>query len=1048
MKIKKLKWILFSGIFAIVAAVSALTVGKIFGNAEPSWSENTLEAEYVYGQELEIPKRTLTDGDNEYEATVVVEKPDQTATRLTKVTLDQFGTYVVRYTANGQTVEESFLVRNLAYAFSGGNSSAQYGYDSRATEADSGLMVRLAAGETMNVNTVVSVEEMTKDNSLVEVYINPDTTSVIDFTELYLTISDAIDPSISFDIKAKYSKNTAVSYHTYVHAGVGGKYAYYNANGVIQKNKENDFPFGYPFGGISFNACSPGYNWVNGTYDGSTGPEVVGGKNSFRFAFDNNTKELYANEIVVCDLDDIAFFDIPFEGFPSGYATLSISAGGIVGSSANFVLQKWGSADLTDEILVDNVAPEIVLDTEYAEAPNGLVGQYYPIPTASATDIYSGKCKVSTNVYYNYGTEKPVMAEIKNGAFLAEKEGLYIIEYTAIDASQNQAVYAYPVYVEKSLDEIVVSIATPETTASVLGAWVNIPTASAVGGSGNKTISVVVKAPDGTETVIQNGFRPEQVGEYTVTYTATDYIGQKESDSYKVVVERGDKPVFVSEPVFPDYYISGKTYTLPEVEVRDYTSGKMTLVTATADVEGAYEELWDRELKQTIYSPLDTFSVTMGETFTPIVKENYEKVRITYKAGTVAYGTVEIPVVRTMVEEECDDGKGGTFVESVLDQTRYFVTNGVALEKMQDNITVTATEENGSWKFINPVYANDFALNLVADATASEYDGWRITLTDSKDKSVSLTFDVLKDGARSILSYNGKTYAMLVGFDSTSTSNLFKMGHKDGKLFIGSFTLQTTDFERFTSKCVYVEVSFINAKTFAAYKLQQLNGQTFNELQLDAILPKIYVNGDYGGNYTIGTTVSLPTAEAYDVLDPNLSFSLTVNAPDGTVVSDVNGVSLRDVDPAMVYTFTFKQYGQYSVTYTAQDSTYNTATFSYAFNIVEDIAPEIVLTSSYVTTAKVGDTVVMPSFEVSDNFSEAVLKYPDGDPVVSGTYKPSEAELFVVRSVSAPNGRVYYFWGKSNSIKVESAGTYTFRIQACDKAGNVATFVYTVEVKP
>ena len=44
MKIKKLKWILFSGVFAIVAAVSALMVSTISGKAEPSWSENTLKA--------------------------------------------------------------------------------------------------------------------------------------------------------------------------------------------------------------------------------------------------------------------------------------------------------------------------------------------------------------------------------------------------------------------------------------------------------------------------------------------------------------------------------------------------------------------------------------------------------------------------------------------------------------------------------------------------------------------------------------------------------------------------------------------------------------------------------------------------------------------------------------------------------------------------------------------------------------------------------------------------------------------------------------------
>ena len=88
----------------------------------------------------------------------------------------------------------------------------------------------------------------------------------------------------------------------------------------------------------------------------------------------------------------------------------------------------------------DEVAPKISIDEKYNALPNGVVGCNYPIPEATANDQISGDCKVDTKVYFNYGTNKQVDVQIKNGKFACSQTGTYTIEFTAKDAVGNKDV--------------------------------------------------------------------------------------------------------------------------------------------------------------------------------------------------------------------------------------------------------------------------------------------------------------------------------------------------------------------------------------------------------------------------------------------------------------------------------------------------------------------------------------------------------------------------------------------------------------------------------
>lgn len=300
--------------------------------------------------------------------------------------------------------------------------------------------------------------------------------------------------------------------------------------------------------------------------------------------------------------------------------------------------------------------------------------------------------------------------------------------------------------------------------------------------------------------------------------------------------------------------------------------------------------------------------------------------------------------------------------------------------------------------------------------------------------------------------HQGKEYEVRAGFVSGSTTNTFDIGYAKKKISVGSFAFdiekddEGNPFEGFKSGYVYVTLSFVGATEGAQYELLNINSQGIYSTKVDRIPPKILINGDYGGTFSLGSVVTLPTAMAADVLDPNVEFGLTVTAPNGDVVKDVNGVILTAVDPSQNYSFEINEYGSYNVNYSAKDTAGRTQPFSYVINVPDAEAPVITLTTSYVTTAKVGDTVIMPDFTVADNLSNNVLNYPTDDLSQSNDYDPAKESVFVSRCVITPNGEYIRMKGKQNAIQVLTEGVYIFRIQAHDAAGNIGYFTYTVTV--
>ena len=98
-----------------------------------------------------------------------------------------------------------------------------------------------------------------------------------------------------------------------------------------------------------------------------------------------------------------------------------------------------------------------------------------------------------------------------------------------------------------------------------------------VGGSGNKTLSTVVKnVQDGTiiDVDLNNpSVTPLKLGEWQVVYTAVDYIGCEGQATYNFVVTENSQAVFDSViPTLPKYIIVDSNNIIPNWSAIDYSA--------------------------------------------------------------------------------------------------------------------------------------------------------------------------------------------------------------------------------------------------------------------------------------------------------------------------------------------------------------------------------------------------------------------------------------------------------------------------------------------
>ena len=985
--IKKLRKTILTGLLGVsafllgAAATNVLNAGAL---ATDGWSEVTINETYLQGETLNIPERTFTLNGVETLANVVVTYPDRTTTTNQKLTLHTAGKYTVSYTAvvDGRIYkeEESFVANYRTVSYAGENTSVNYGSHHLVSTVN-GLVVRLAEKDKLLFNEVIDVSNSTLSEPLFEAFVTADAPGNLDFSKLFVQITDVTDPDNYFKVRFIHTQSSSGGPYTYILAG---------ANGQPMTGYESAFQTVHVEGNWG---ASARHSFLS--YYGSTSTEL--GQTRLSVRYDAATKEVYCGNEFVIDLDNPKYFSKLWDGFKSGKVQVSAWAEDYASSSANFVVTKVGKIDLASEIMSETTPPQITVETEYEKTamPKAMTGVGYPVPTATAHDLYSGACDVLVDVYYNYLSNPSLMA-ITNGKFTPNRVGRYAIVYTAKDNMGNQAKEVLWVDAEENLELPTITVNGSLPTSQNAGTLISLPTYTVEGGSGNSVVKIYVN--DGLEEkeITEKSYRFNAVGTHTFTYVATDYLERESEETLVVEVTAGDKPTFVDNVKMPEYFIAGAPYELPKLYANDYTSGKLERRLATVTVKDGN----------------GTKVIGANEKYTPSVTNNFDEVEVIYSIDGVVYPSFFVKTVKAKDAEGVHIGN-------------YFDLNGATLELGDKNSDVTATESNGSWRFANSLIAENMEIVLDAVPAKGEFDGWKITYVDSEDESIKIQLFIYKNGKGTTV-VAGKTQFedSAVGFASDSKSNRFKIGYANGGVVVNkanvamNTTVDGKPFNGFPSSKMYVTCEFINATAGAGYKVVEVNGQKVNSMTIDLVAPKIVILGAKGGTLPIGARTVLPAALAGDTLDPNVTFTLTVKSPSQQIVTSVDGVRLENVDPTQQYEIEIKEVGQYSIYYQAQDSfSGQTTPAGYAINVDDTKGPTFEFSTEFKKTAKVGDTLMIPSYTLSDNVDET-------------------KDIVKMNSCVAPSGEVIEM-GNSNSVIATVSGVYVFRVFAMDTSGNI-----------
>lgn len=995
----------------VCATVAASVVTKVNGSGGAVWSDVEISEVYAYGDTFAVPDRTLTIDGNGVKSLYTVTFPSGKTVRTKSVKLNETGNYTLRYyasVANKQyAAEEKFGVQGFGYRVDSDESSVKF---DRYTDfgADSeGLLVRLANGDKLTFTKPINVSALNRKDALVRFFITPEHQGAADFNKLTFTLTDVTDESkyLKIDVNRSQFSGNGLGISWVMGGGNDQDMAGYEKGKMIHVNDD----VGTPMYNLSFVAQEN-----SGSWDGparNIKPDLKHGV----ISFDYESKILYANAETVADLDSSDYYKDLWSGFSSENVRLTVSASGYSSATARFCLTEvlgLSADELKNNTFVDDEPPVITVDGDFEEMPTALIGRDYPVPVATAYDGIAGECDVQTEIVYGYYTDSPVSVSFTGGAFKPDRPGSYAIIYTAADGFGNKNQKILFVRAANKTPDITINLPTLPTEVE-LGTFVEIPKIEASGGSGRITVEVAVVFA-GERKIVENGFRPEEAGEYTIEITATDYVGVDKTETLTVNAVKGDKPLFVDDVYLPPVYVGGGRYVLPELYANDYTSGKLVRKLCDVKVKDANGE--------------NTYK--SGSEFIPAVNENGDEITITYFVGDASYTPFEIPVIigredKTVFMQNYLSGDDVTVSSRDENNVRY--TTGLA---------VIPAAGRSEWTFANSLLAEQASLIIETVGGKTNFGAFEFSLTDAANgKKITVTLSVgsgkvgishgkndysvaasLKTGGKLGLTYESSKITVVVNDSSTVVVPVTE--YADGERFDG-----------FVSPKIYLSLATTDNKSESRYKVLSVCENVLSYRNQDNNAPSFTILGDYGGKQKINTHYVVKRGVASDVFAPESKVTLTVTASDGKVMKDENGRLLDTVKADEDYVIKLTEYGQYTLAYKISEVDWVGKSRNFSVNVVvaDEEPPKITFTGGGTKSAKAGDVIVMPKYKVSDNLSSS---------------KDISVHVFVLTA----KGKLIELTNGSNSIKCAYSGKYTFIVYATDAAGNSSSLTYSVNV--
>ena len=856
-----------------------------------------------------------------------------------------------------------------------------------------------ATSATVNYGRVIDLSDCDENSRIFDFIVAPAsgrefngnvasvTTADYDFRTLQVTFTDIYDESnyITFD----FERRQDFYYYSSIRVSAPGM----TSGGWVESSQAmRQSPFGTPLTS-SFTGCPAN---ANGQY------AVI---STF---FDYAERAVYAQpygslqKTIVRDLDYTGHLLLGestlWNGFTTGEVRLSFSFQTINPSAkAAIYLFTLNGQDLTGEEIVDTTAPVVkTADENLADGvPEGEVSRPYKIFNTTAYDALDGKLdasQIEVNVLKPDGeTSRPIDSD---GYFTPDEAGIYTIVWSISDSSGNPGEYRLPVTVRGKLADLQITVENNDLQETYsVGETVNIPQNLTIrGGSGayKTSISVIDCASDEPLPLTDGTIVFTQQGYYIVAYRAEDYIGNVTMQKYFILAEGRSQP-YVEEPSMPTAVLAGKQFVFPEFSATDYNSYAGKPVSA----DKYYEVTADDWKTTTVYKEGDAFTPSAGTYRYRVCAENIADPSQSYTGDEGSFTAAEAESIGEYLYDPA--GKVKADYTASADYPRYIATEDATLE------------------FLNRLSAESFYLTFNVPSELAEYGMIELLVRDYANASQNVTIGILREDGQCGVYLNGER---VLSLNAPFTGTTFEVYFSNGYAYINATLLGELGEDMFSSGLVYLSVSMKDVSGTAGFELRRINNQTYLGLfdegeNFDLTAPVVVPSEDIELIKYVGDSIVIPSAKAYDVLDPVSTISLRVmrneeqiyqqNGAEGTVI-------FADLP------------GEYMIVYTASDSSGNTASATYTVKVINRASPAINVQGSLPAQTSVGGTVKIPQAEASDFAGNAL-------------------EVFVY-VIDADN----YMQQAADSFVAEKAGTYIVRYYCYDAYGCYTIRDYTIAV--
>ncbi len=949
------------------------------------------------GESLYVPSGEYVKNGETKEANVYLQFPDGSVFANKKVATEAAGLYTIVYSAefDGALYKNEYEVTVLdaVPTFITDAGEVTPATRSQLYGALSGIGLKGEDTTVYKYSKMIDLSNSTKDDTVIKIYPsfkwgwNPYLPNI--------TLTDAHDPTNTVTLRVDFG------WHEYLNCA----YAY----------APDQVPKSYSQGRL-WKATDANKWGTNVYWPSTTGQYSDVGPSSCAISlqYDAATKCVYSGGSFVIDLDG-DYQEVPWKGWTTGEVYLSFT-----GVTEVVVSEVFGN-NFSDVYYEDEKQPSVKFDLQgYAESelPNAVVGKSYELFDCFGVDNWDESVKISTKVFYNYGTEDYTEISVKNNAFTPTKAGRYGLEYTAKDKFGNvfQKVLFVTAVNESNVIPVRFSLSENPVSNGVLGEAIALPEIIDMkGGLGTLNGKLIVYTPYGNtiDMTEDDTFTPDEVGYYTLEFIVSDYVGNGAPNEYTIMKTINVQPQatpIVYDNVLPKFVLSGATLQLPAVDAIDYftdNSGIIPETTITAKINGTPLTVQDNKVVPTITSASEDMIVTYS--------------------ATNSQGTTTKDYVVKVINPEKQEGFMTDYFQAIGDSSVEKYVQG-------ENMYLKTTQSGAKMQFINPVLANEFSISMsVGDLSLANVDKITIRLYDYADMRISVKFDIIKnteDTAGNSKSYicinDGKLTDISGNFYSTNSS--FGFAYKQASLSAQALsggivgyvekTEAGKEFKGFTSGKVWVELEFGTVEGDGVLLLMRsLNNQTLGNLSEDYIVPEFITTSTLPLTAEAGAEYTVPSVLAQDVLAPYCTATVSV--------AKVGGATLVQNQSAdSDFKVTFNEDGRYRVLYTIIDANGQRLTRAFMVTIIEFAPPTLTINGTVPTTVSINTPIELPGATVTDNAGgECTLKIFVYDP--NGRFSeilPDDNKN------SATYGKYVY------TPKI--AGTYTLRYYAYDACAN------------